>query len=451
MKFKRLTAVALSLVMSLGLIGSASAAAVKAAEFPDFDSGAWYAEAVSAAVDNGLLIGRDHGLLSPNGILTRAEMAMVIDRAFGAYKTADVSKFNDVSPQSWYYKSIQMAVQMGTYEGTGASTMSPDCPISRQEIMTVLCRALQLDTNRYADTDLSQFPDADKVANWALPYVKAMVGAGYIQGRDTGLVPAANTTRAEFAQMFHNIIKEYVTLSGSYTGNRTGNLLIRTDDVTLHDMTIDGDLIIGCGAADGKVTLSNVTVTGRVVVWGGGTEAVYMNDGTNVDELVVCRVDGPVKVIFDRDSTLKVYDHIVVTITARAAAYEDTEVIFYDISGILAEQDKVDDMVTENQIAVSIPAHLYATVDSTTVMTEIINYGLTDRYTVELRWDDTGEIIVEPFQVEPGDTRIAIALTQPLPLGDYPCTAIITAERDGQTTGALELAVTIHSAHLWNA
>ena len=68
-------------------------------------------------------------------------------------------------------------------------------------------------------------------------------------------------------------------------------------------MTVDGDLIIGCGAADGKITLDNVTVKGRLLVWGGGTKAVYCNNGTQMPEVVVARVDDAVKVIYDRDST----------------------------------------------------------------------------------------------------------------------------------------------------
>ena len=41
----------------------------------------------------------------------------------------------------------------------------------------------------------------------------------------------------------------------------------RTDDVELKNLTVDGDLIIGCGAADGKIVLDNVTVKGRLLVW----------------------------------------------------------------------------------------------------------------------------------------------------------------------------------------
>lgn len=451
MKCKRITALVLSLALSLGLVGSASAAGGKtAANFPDFDGGAWYAQAVSAAVDNGLLEGTDQGKLNPEGNLTRAEMAAMVDRAFGTYVEGDISRFTDVPKDAWYYDEIAMACHMGTYEGTGKSTMSPENTITRQEVLTILARALQLDTEAYKDTDLSQFADAVQVADWALPSVRAMVGAGYVQGRPEGLAPAASITRAEFAQLFHNIIGTYITQEGTYTQDYEGNLLVRTDDVVLKDLTVDGDLILGCGAADGDVTLDNVTVTGRVVVWGGGTDAVWMNNDTDVAELVVCRVDGPVKVIFDRDSTLAVYEDIQVTITDRAEAFEETEVIFYDISDILEEQDKVNGALEDSELSISMPAHLYATVDETALVTEIVNQSQTDLYRVEVRRDDTGELAAEVVEIAPGSTQLALTLIESLPLGNYPCTATVTAVRNGQTVGTLELAVTLHVAYLWN-
>ena len=92
------------------------------------------------------------------------------------------------------------------------------------------------------------------------------------------LAPLDNITRAEFAQIFHNIIGTYIVSKGTYDKDIKGSVLIRTDDVELKNLTVDGDLIIGCGAADGKITLDNVTVKGRLLVWGGGTKAVYCND-----------------------------------------------------------------------------------------------------------------------------------------------------------------------------
>ena len=309
----------------------------------------------------------------------------------------------------------------------------------------------QLDAGDYEDASLSQFRDRSEVSPWALPYVRAMVGADYIHGNDKReLAPQAPITRAEFAQIFHNIIQDYILTPGTYTEDYDGNLLVRTDDVILQDLTVDGDLIIGCGAADGAVTLDSVTVTGRVVVWGGGADAVWMNNGTDVADLIVCRVDGPVKVIFDKASTLQVYDAIDVTITDRAEAFEETEVIFYDVSGILDEREKVNAALANSEISISLPAHLYATVDETGLETEIRNGSDKDSYRVELRRDDTGAAVTEAVEIAPGATLLSLWLTEPLPCGDYPCTATVTALRDGEAAGTVEIAVTLHSAYLWN-
>lgn len=447
-KLKRFLALLLSLTACLGIMTYASAADL--GDFTDVDPAAWYYEAVSEAVDNGLLIGKGEGILAPLGSLTRAEMAAVINRAFGTYVEGDISHFTDVPEGSWYEEDMAMAWHMGTYIGTGSDTMAPEADITRQEAMAVVARALQLDLEDYGNTDLSAFADAGTISGWALPYVRTMVGAGYIQGWDSKLFPRDAITRAEFAQVFANIIREYLTEPGAYTGDREGNLLVRTDDVTLKDLTVYGDLILGCGAADGAVTLDNVTVTGRVVVWGGGTDAVRMGNGTDVADLIVCRVDGPVKVVFDRDSTLKVYDKIDVTITDRAEAFEETEVLFYDISGILGEQDQVNGTVEDSQIVLSIPAHLFATVGDTALPIELVNGSEGDTYQVELRRDDTGELAAEPVTLTPNGALLALRLVEALPMGDYPCTAVVTAIRGGQVLGTVEISVTIHSGYLWN-
>ena len=283
MKHKRILAMILAVASCLSLAVSASAANTpnrKATDFRDFDRTAWYAEAVSAAVDNGLLYGKSSSIIDPNGAMTRAEMAAIINRSFGCYAKADISKYKDVSKDKWYFEDVAMAVQMGTYNGRSNTAMAPDAPITRQEALTVVARALELDYDSYSKTDLSAFSDRSEISNWAMPYVRAMVGADYIHGRGKILAPLDNITRAEFAQIFYNIIGTYIVSKGTYDKDIKGSVLVRTDDVTFKDMTVDGDLIIGCGAADGKIVLDNVTVKGRLLVWGGGVAAIYWCSGS---------------------------------------------------------------------------------------------------------------------------------------------------------------------------
>ena len=452
MKRKRILALFLAAVSCLSLAVSASAAntvARKATDFRDFDKSAWYAEAVSAAVDNGLLYGKSTTVIDPNGDMTRAEMAAIINRSFGCYKIADISQYKDVSKSKWYYKDVALAVQMGTYNGRSSSSMAPDAPISRQEAMTVVARALELDYDAYAKTDLSAFSDRDRISAWALPYVRSMVGAGYIHGRGKILAPLDNITRSEFAQIFYNIIGTYIVSKGTYDKDIKGSVLIRTDDVELKDLTVDGDLIIGCGAADGKVTLDNVTVTGRLLVWGGGTKAVYCNNGTNMPEVVVARVDDAVKVIYDRDSTLAVIDTIKVRITERAKQHKETEVVFYDVSGLREAQKQLNAIVADNQIDITAPAHLYALVGESSVKAEFRNNSKGDTYKVEIRRNKDNALIADAFELAAGKSISTLTLLETPEFGNVDCTVAIMAYRDGKQIGTLNTELILHTAYLW--
>ena len=452
MKKKRILALFLAAVSCLSLAVSASAADTttrKATDFKDYDRTAWYAEAVSAAVDNGLLYGKSATVIDPNGDMTRAEMAAIINRSFGCYAKADISKYKDVSKDKWYFEDVAMAVQMGTYNGRSNSSMAPDAPITRQEAMTVVARALELDYDSYSKAELTQFSDAGKVSNWAMPYVRAMVGADYIHGRGKVLAPQDNITRAEFAQIFYNIIGTYIVSKGSYDKDMKGNVLIRTNDVELKNMTVDGDLIIGCGAADGKITLDNVTVKGRLLVWGGGTKAVYCNAGTNMPAVVVARVDDAVKVIYDRDSTLAVIDTIKVRITERAKQHKETEVIFYDVSGLREAQKQLNAIVADNQIDITAPAHLYALVGESSVKAEFRNNSKGDTYKVEIRRNKDNALIADAFELAAGKSISTLTLLEAPEFGNVDCTVAIMAYRDGKQIGTLNTELTLHTAYLW--
>ena len=452
MKKKRILALFLAAVSCLSLAVSASAANTttrKATDFKDYDAKAWYAEAVSSAVDNGLLYGKSSTIIDPNGDMTRAEMAAIINRSFGCYKAADISQYKDVAKSKWYYKDVALAVQMGTYNGRSSSSMAPDAPITREEAMTVVARALELDYDSYSKTDLSKFSDRNKISNWALPYVRAMIGADYIHGRTKGLEPLDNITRAEFAQIFANIIGTYIVSKGIYDKDIKGSVLIRTDDVELKNLTVDGDLIIGCGAADGKITLDNVTVKGRLLVWGGGVAAIYCNNGTNMPAVVVARVDDAVKVIYDRDSTLAVIDTIKTRITDRAKAFKETEIIFYDVSGLREAQKQLNAIVADNQIALTAPAHLYALVGESSVKAEFVNNSKSDTYKVEIRKNKDNALIADAFELAAGKSISSLTLLEAPEFGNTDCTVTITAYRDSKEIGSMQTELTLHTAYLW--
>ena len=165
MKNKFLTkavAVLLSIAMLVPMITAAFAA--QPSDFTDFPTG-WSNEAMTAAVANGLLNGRTATTIEPRGNLTRAEMATIINRAFGAVKTADISQFHDVSASDWFYTEIAKAVNMQTFQGDGTGTMRPNSLITREEVFAVVARSLVLETSDFSV--LNNHPDGYNVADWA--------------------------------------------------------------------------------------------------------------------------------------------------------------------------------------------------------------------------------------------------------------------------------------------
>ncbi|MBQ4526920.1 MAG: InlB B-repeat-containing protein, partial [Clostridia bacterium] len=297
-KFRKLVAYVLTLVMLMSMIPVTNG--VQASKFIDFPTG-WSAPAVEAAVANGLLRGRTETTLEPKGNLTRAEMATIMNRAFGAKIEADISEYYDVNITEWYYHEIAKAVNMQTFYGDGNGRMRPNDYITREEIFAVIARALVLYGDDYSS--LEKFSDASLVSEWALPYASILVEKGYVNGNDLGMLcPKDNITREEFAQIMHNIVKTYFSNAGTYDETGPDSTLIRESGVTLSNMTVEGDLIIGDGVGNGTVNLDNVTIKGRLLCRGGENAVKLTN--TTVGEMVVVKdVNGIVHFENYRDET----------------------------------------------------------------------------------------------------------------------------------------------------
>lgn len=271
-----------SLFAALCLALALQLPALAAEEYIDMpQEGAWSYEPLTAAVENGLLQGSD-GLLQPSGSLTRAQLAAILVRAFGATEEAALS-FSDVTDSNWFAADVAKAVAMGVFGGSGGQ-MRPNDPLTRQETFVVLARALCLEDG--TAEDLSAFTDADQVSAWAVPEVAAMVSAGYVKGSGGALNPLGNITRAEFAQVMYSVVQSYITQAGTYETVAEGTVVVRASGVTLRGVTVSGDLIVG-DSVSGGVTLDGVTVTGRVLIRGGDESAVQMVNGSTAAGVVV--------------------------------------------------------------------------------------------------------------------------------------------------------------------
>ena len=278
----------------------------KATAFVDLPND-WSTSALKNAAANGLLKGYQEGgktYIKPASHLTRAEIAAIVNRAFGAEEAAALTGVTDVSADAWYADVIGKAVQMETM--ALAEKMRPDDKITRQEAFSILARAFKAEPADESHQALNAFGDKAQIAPWAEESICALVEKGVLSGSNGNLNPTANITRAEFAKIMDNMVKQYIGTAGTVTQvPATGSVMIYAAGVTLSNATINGDLIIGDGVGDGEITLDSVKVTGKTIVRGGGIHSVILKGSSLLGTVVVAKVDGDVRLAVESGAEVK--------------------------------------------------------------------------------------------------------------------------------------------------
>jgi hypothetical protein len=274
-----------------------AAAKTQIAAFTDMPSN-WSTAALSNAAENGLLKGYEEKgdiFIKPSGTLTRAEIATIINRAFGTTEKTTLNNVTDVASTSWYATEIEKAVHMQTM--SLATTMRPNEKITRQEAFTMLARAFRIQTVDSNYTALNGFTDKNSIASWAKGSMCALAEKGVLSGSNGSVNPTANITRAEFAKIMDSMVKQYVNTAGMVSeAVPSGNVMVNTPGVTLSNLTINGDLIVGDGVGSGDVILDSVKVTGKTLVRGGGVHSVIIKGSSSLTEIIVAKVDGAIRV-----------------------------------------------------------------------------------------------------------------------------------------------------------
>lgn len=136
--------------------------------FTDVADDAWYAEAVTALAELGIVNGVGGGAFAPGRAISRAEFAAIAARF--ALRTSGTVKFTDVAESHWAYEAIGMAAYYGWVNGYEDGSFKPDANIARSEaakmVNTMLGRSADKDYVDKNDASLKRFPDVAET-NWA--------------------------------------------------------------------------------------------------------------------------------------------------------------------------------------------------------------------------------------------------------------------------------------------
>ena len=182
--------------------------------FADVSADDWYAESVTWVWQSGYMSGYDDSdLFGVNDVLTRAQMATVLYNIAGKPEVEVGALPSDCDPNAWYAPCVSWALEVGAFNGYGdGSTFAPDDALTREQAACVIMNAAgHLGADISARADLSVYPDAGQIHDWATDAMSWAVAEGILSGAemDDGsreLQPTRDCTRAEMAAILMNLI-----------------------------------------------------------------------------------------------------------------------------------------------------------------------------------------------------------------------------------------------------
>ncbi len=115
--------------------------AEKAARFQDVSPEDWYYEPICWAVETGVTDGVSESEFQPDRTCTRCEGAAFLYKFYGRAAAAGAVPFTDVSRSDWYHTAVLWCVENGIVSGMTPTVFAPFEVFTRAHIVTMLCRA----------------------------------------------------------------------------------------------------------------------------------------------------------------------------------------------------------------------------------------------------------------------------------------------------------------------
>ena len=174
--------------------------------FTDVNEGHWFYADVRYVYENGLFSGTSATTFSPQMPMTRGMVVTVLGRLAGIDVTHyGGTSFDDVNTTQYYAPYVKWASEKGIVSGTGDNKFAPNTNISRQDLAVILYRYTGIMGIALPETTAAiTFNDDANISSYAKEAVSAIQKAGIINGKPDNLFdPKGNATRAEVAAILH--------------------------------------------------------------------------------------------------------------------------------------------------------------------------------------------------------------------------------------------------------
>lgn len=187
--------------------------------FKDVAPSSPYAEAVTYLNAEKIITGYGDGTFRPLETISRQHVMAIIAKIMDLPSIREAKTFTDVPVGHLYYEAIQTAYRTGIIDGYQDDTFKPEAPVTRAQLAKILALAFDLK----ADT-IAVFQDVPST-HWSHEYVQALAGSKITTTGSTGLYrPNEQLTRGQYALFLYRLlhIEEDVQLplpTGHWSGS----------------------------------------------------------------------------------------------------------------------------------------------------------------------------------------------------------------------------------------
>ncbi len=175
----------------------------------------WAEESIRSMIQKSWMVGTSSNKFSPDRSLTRAEAATILVRFLELNMETQQSdtriSYNDVPESHWAKDYIRTISHHGIMTGLEDNRFSPDKPLSREEMATILYRIVKDKGIDKKVGSTSKFNDIQPEL-WSYEYINFISNLGIFGGYEDGTFrPSKQNTRAEMATLMERISHQLKT------------------------------------------------------------------------------------------------------------------------------------------------------------------------------------------------------------------------------------------------
>ena len=126
--------------------------------------------AINILASKGIINGTTATTFSPDGTITRAEIAALIVRTLSKLDPNADGGFTDVGRSDWYFSAVGSAKRHGIVNGTSPTTFAPRSNIQKDQIVAICARTLRAEMRYRSPSNvsaiLSAYTDYASIAQW---------------------------------------------------------------------------------------------------------------------------------------------------------------------------------------------------------------------------------------------------------------------------------------------